>query len=72
MRFELKPLFKKSSVSFRWLCGFLILFFLWVFLAWFAAENLIVEKPLEHADAILVLGGSSVYIERAQKAAEFI
>ncbi len=37
--------------------------------AWFLAENLIVEKPLERADAILILSGSSVYLERTQKAA---
>lgn len=42
----------------------------WIFLAPFLAERLIVEKPLERADAILVLGGSSTYLERTQKAAE--
>ena len=34
------------------------------------AEFLIIEKSLEHADAIFVLGGSSVYVERTQKAGE--
>ena len=48
----------------------LIVFSLWIPLAWAAANYLIVEKPLAQADAILVLGGSSVYIERTQKAAE--
>ncbi len=48
----------------------LLLFGMWLFLAPFLAERLIVEKPLEKADAILVLGGSSVYLERTQKAAE--
>lgn len=42
----------------------------WVFLAPCLAENLIVEKPLEKADAILILGGSSTFVERTQKAAE--
>lgn len=42
----------------------------WLGIAWFLAERLIVEKPMRRADAILVLGGSSVYLERAQKAAE--
>ena len=46
-------------------------FFLgWIFIAPILAESLIVEKPLEKTDAILVLGGSSVYIERTRKAAE--
>lgn len=46
-----------------------ILLAAWIFLAPLLAENLIVESGLERADAILVLGGSSVYVERAQKAA---
>ena len=41
----------------------------WTFVAPFLAESLIVEKPLDHADVILVLAGSSAYIERTQKAA---
>ena len=49
---------------------FLLLLTAWIFVAPFLAENLIVEKPLEHADAILVLAGSSVYQERTRKAAE--
>lgn len=36
----------------------------------FLATSLIVDKPLEHADAILVLSGSAVYKERTRKAAE--
>jgi uncharacterized SAM-binding protein YcdF (DUF218 family) len=42
----------------------------WIFFAPNLAERLIVEKKLEKADAIIVLGGSKVYIERTQKAAE--
>jgi uncharacterized SAM-binding protein YcdF (DUF218 family) len=48
----------------------LSLFLIWVFLAPFLARNLVVEKSLERADAILVLSGSSTYLERTQKAAE--
>ena len=48
----------------------LLLFGLWVLGAPFLARNLIIEKTLDKADAILVLGGSSTYIERTQKAAE--
>lgn len=42
---------------------------IWFVLAWFAAENLIVEKPLEKSDAILVLSGSSTFVERCDEAA---
>lgn len=42
----------------------------WVLLAPSLANYLIVEKPLEHADAIIVLSGSSVYKERTRKAAQ--
>ncbi|HXG85707.1 MAG TPA: YdcF family protein [Pyrinomonadaceae bacterium] len=48
-------------------CAFILA---WFFLAWIAAESLIVEKPLNKADAILVLSGSSAYIERTRKAVE--
>lgn len=48
----------------------MLLFLAWILFAWFLAENLIVEKPLEKADAIVILSGSSVYLERAQKAAQ--
>ncbi|HEX8287343.1 MAG TPA: YdcF family protein [Pyrinomonadaceae bacterium] len=58
------------SRRFKVLIICLALFLGWIFIAPFLAESLIVEKPLEKADAILVLGGSSVYVERTQKAAE--
>jgi uncharacterized SAM-binding protein YcdF (DUF218 family) len=48
----------------------IILFGVWILFAPFLANILIVEKPLERAEAIWVLGGSSTYIERNQKAAE--
>jgi uncharacterized SAM-binding protein YcdF (DUF218 family) len=54
----------------KWLIGFLFLLIVWAFLAPFLAKNLIVEKPLEKADAILVLAGAHTYPERTQKAAE--
>jgi len=38
--------------------------------AWWAAKNLVVSAELEHADAIVVLSGSSVYMERASLAAQ--
>ncbi len=60
----------KLSSRFKVLSFFLLIFLGWLFLAPFLAEILIVEKPLEKADAILVLGGSYTYVERTQKAAE--
>lgn len=59
----------KTTRGFKFITIFLLLFAVWLFLAWFLAESLIVEKPLEKADAILILSGSSVYLERTQKAA---
>jgi uncharacterized SAM-binding protein YcdF (DUF218 family) len=61
---------KISGTGFKFLSLSLLLFLIWIFLAPLLAENLIVEKHLERADAILILGGSSTYIERTHKAAE--
>ena len=58
-----------SASPLRFLIILLSLLLAWILFAWFLAENLIVEKPLEKADAILILSGSSVYLERTQKAA---
>ena len=56
------------SRSFKFITVFLVLFLAWILFAWFLAQNLIVEKPLERADAILMLSGSGVHVERTQKA----
>ncbi|MGI8467689.1 MAG: YdcF family protein [Pyrinomonadaceae bacterium] len=61
---------KKFGRASKILVIFLLLFLAWVFIAPVLAENLIVEKPLARADAILVLGGSANYLERTNKAAE--
>lgn len=42
----------------------------WALIAPWLAKRLIVERPLEKADAIIVLSGSYVYKERTRKAAE--
>ncbi len=42
----------------------------WILLAAVLAQMLIVEKPLERADVILVLAGSATYKERTRRAAE--
>ena len=51
------------------LINFLAILLAWTFLAPFLARALVVEKPLGHADVILVLAGSSAYVERTHKAA---
>lgn len=61
---------KKFSRKFKITITFVTLFIIWGFLAPFLANLLIVQKPLDRADAIWVLGGSSTYLERNQKAAE--
>jgi len=38
--------------------------------AWIAAEALIVRANLDHADALVVMGGSSTYQERTSRAAQ--
>ncbi len=48
----------------------IILIILWAVAAPIFAKLLIVDKPLEHAEAILVLSGSAVYQERVRRAAE--
>ena len=54
----------------RFLTALALLLLLWPFLAWAAAKLLIVRAPLEHADAIVLLSGSSSYKERAARSAE--
>ena len=55
--------------KFKVLSFILLLFLTWLFVAPFLAESLIIEKPLEKADAIVVLAGSHTYLERTRKAA---
>src|SRR5215207_1041116 len=42
----------------------------WAVAARFAAEALVVSEGLESADALVVLAGSSAYVERTARAAE--
>ena len=58
------------SRSFKIVLFFLLLIFAWVLVAPLLAHILIVEKPIEKADAIWVLGGSGTFLERTQFAAE--
>jgi uncharacterized SAM-binding protein YcdF (DUF218 family) len=53
-----------------WLRFALLLALLWPLIAWAAARALIVRADLAHADALVVLAGSSAYSERTHLAAE--
>ena len=48
----------------------LALLVLWPALAWVAARGLVTRAELERADAIVVLSGSSAFVERNRRAAE--
>jgi uncharacterized SAM-binding protein YcdF (DUF218 family) len=65
---------KKSKVVLRsWrrlLLGLLVFIVAWEVVAWVAARALVVDADLSSADAIVVLSGSSAYVERTHKAAE--
>lgn len=61
---------KRFSRIFKFLTTFFVLLVIWIFLAPLLANLLIVEKTIERADAIWVLGGSATYLERNRKAAE--
>jgi uncharacterized SAM-binding protein YcdF (DUF218 family) len=45
---------------------------IWPFAAWLGARLLIIQAPLEKADAIVLLGGSANYKERAREAAKLL
>jgi uncharacterized SAM-binding protein YcdF (DUF218 family) len=61
---------KLPSKFLRLFVSFSLCLILWAIIAPFLAYFLVVEKPVEKVDAIWVLGGSSAYLERTQKAAE--
>ncbi|HEX2271768.1 MAG TPA: YdcF family protein [Pyrinomonadaceae bacterium] len=49
---------------------FVLLVVVWVIVAALAPRALVVNEPLASADAIVVLSGSSAYVERTRKAAQ--
>lgn len=53
----------------RWSCVALFTFLSLTLIAWVAAKALIVRSDLAHADALVMLAGSSTYLERARHAA---
>lgn len=54
----------------RWACVALVTLVAGTLIARVAAEGLIVRSDLAHADALVVLGGSSTYLERTHHAAQ--
>ncbi len=54
----------------RLLLALLVFIVAWEVVAWVAARALVVDADLSSADAIVVLSGSSAYVERTHKAAE--
>ena len=63
------PLRSESRRARRTLLAALLSLLLWSILAWAAARALIVTSELPRADAVVVLAGSSAYVERSRKAA---
>ena len=57
------------GVRWRWIRVASLILVAWSLLAWIAAEALIVDSKLQHADALVVLAGSSTYLERTRYAA---
>jgi len=66
----MKSRFLLLASTYNRICGPLISLAALFFLAWGAAKFLILDAPLEHADAIVVLSGSAVIKELVQFAAQ--
>lgn len=73
MRFDsvttFKPRLRNSKIGRRVATVVAVLLVLWL-IAWAAARLLIVSVPLDYADAIVVLSGSSTIHERTRRAGE--
>lgn len=61
---------KRTRSIKRWTRFAVLALLAWPVLAWGAAQILIVQEELLHADVILVLAGSSEYVERTRRAAQ--
>jgi uncharacterized SAM-binding protein YcdF (DUF218 family) len=68
MKQYLRSSFLKASG--RWICLAVLTLLTAVGVAWLAAKALIVRADLARADVLLVLGGSSTYLERTHHAAQ--
>lgn len=60
---------KRGRIILKLLIGWALI---WPLVAWVGAKLLITESPIESADAIVVLGGSANYKERARAAAKLL
>ena len=61
---------KRKRRAWKILRACALLLIVWALLAWVAARSLIVRAELAHADALVVLSGSSEYVERTRWAAQ--
>jgi uncharacterized SAM-binding protein YcdF (DUF218 family) len=64
------PLTNRGRRAWKILRACALLLIVWALLAWVAARSLIVRAELAHADALVVLSGSSEYVERTRWAAQ--
>jgi uncharacterized SAM-binding protein YcdF (DUF218 family) len=62
----------RGQVKRRWLRIVILLAIAWPVAAFVAAKSLIVRSQASNADAIVVLAGSSTYVERTQHAAQLL
>lgn len=60
----------KSKRLKRVLRALVVVILIWPPVSWLAAKSLIVRSEVPRADALVVLGGSSTYLERTRRAAE--
>ena len=58
------------EIIIRWGRRGLLILAAWWLIAWVAAEMLIVRSEMNRADALVVLAGSSTYVERSARAAK--
>lgn len=61
---------RKTGRAWRWARIVGLALITWSVLAWAAAEALIVRSEMGNADALVVLAGSSTYLERTHRAAQ--
>ena len=68
----MRPRLRSFSLNRIWrcVCAALLTLIIGILIAWIAANALIVRSDLAHADALVVLGGSSTFRERTRHAAQ--
>lgn len=58
------------AIRAKWVAALAVLFVLWVIAAPFLADILVLERRLDRADAVVILGGAADYQQRARGAAD--